>query len=144
MLDGAHLQPGVAVEDPGEDHGRQGVAHPVVRRGTAGRRELAEVHGELGARNAAARCPDVQQEREIQVLGGPPQALVDGMTIRPVRQGRDRDEGAHEPQRRTALELPAGLIDLVHVEHGDALETVGIGPAEVGDPVVVRAADGRE
>src|SRR6202040_2879089 len=43
-----------------------------------------------------------------------------------------------------APRLLRGLLDVVHVEHGDALETVGIGLAEVRDPVVIDAGDGRE
>src|SRR5437870_6120 len=63
------------------------------------------------------------------------------MTVGLVRQRRDRDEGADEPQLLDALELLAALVDIIDIEHADALQTLGIGLAEIGDPVVVDAAD---
>jgi hypothetical protein len=38
---------------------------------------------------------------------------------------------------------PDTLLDVVHVDHGDALEPGPIRAAEVGEPAVVRAEDGR-
>ena len=144
MLDRADPQLRISIEDAREDHRAQRVAHPVVGGGTARAGELAEVHRELAAGDAAAWRADVQQQWEPQVLRGPPQAVVDRMTIRAVGQRRDGDEGADQPEPGAALELQRRLLDIVHVEHGDALEPIGKGLAEVGDPVVVDAADGRE
>ena len=83
----------------------------------------------------------MQQQRQPEILGGPPQAIIDRMAIGLVRQWRDRDEGPDEPQFLAALELLAALVDIVDIEHADALEALGIGLAEIGDPVVVDAAD---
>src|SRR5271155_2961059 len=63
------------------------------------------------------------------------------MTIGFVGQWRDRDEGPDEPQLLAPLELLAAHIDIVDVEHADPLQALGIGLAEIGDPVVVDAAD---
>src|SRR5712692_958330 len=144
VLDGADLQPGIPIEDAREDHRGQRVAHPVVRRGTARPGELAEVHSELAARDAAAGRSDVQEKRQPDVLRGPPEALVDRVTIGPISQRRDGNERPDQPEFRAAFQLLTGLFDIVHVEHGDALQAIGRGLAEVRDPVVVDAADGRE
>src|SRR3989442_14428502 len=45
---------------------------------------------------------------------------------------------------RAAFQLLTALLDVVHVEHGDALQTIRRGPTEVSDPVVVDATDGGE
>ena len=137
-------EPRIAVEDAREDHRRQRVAHPVVGGRAAGAGELVEVHRELAARESPARRADVQEQREPDVLGRPPEPVVDRVPIRPVGQRRDRDERADQPEPGAALELVRGLLDVVDVEHRDALEAVGKRLAEVGDPVVVAAADGRE
>src|SRR3989441_11515427 len=68
VLDGSDLQPRTPVEDAREDHRRQRIAYPVVGRGAARPRELAEVDRELAARNAAARRSDVQEQREPAIL----------------------------------------------------------------------------
>src|SRR5262245_36809855 len=103
VLDRPGLQPWIPVEDAGEDHRGQRIAHPVVRRGPASPGELTDVHGELAARNAAARRADVQEQRKADVLRGPPEAVVDRMTIRSVGQRRDRDERADQTEPRTPL-----------------------------------------
>src|SRR5207247_7483448 len=54
---------------------------------------------------------------------------------------RHRDERADQPELRATLELTRALVDVVHVEHRDALEAVGKWLAELRDPVVVHAAD---
>jgi hypothetical protein len=43
------------------------------------------------------------------------------VAIRLIGQRRDRDEGAHQPEFLAALELQAGLLDIVDIEHRDAL-----------------------
>src|SRR5262245_7193211 len=66
------------------------------------------------------------------------------MAIWTVGQGKDRDERPGEPQFGATHEFLAGILDVVHVQHADALEPVGRSPAEVRDPRVVGAAKGRE
>src|SRR5215510_3589284 len=141
VLDRADLELGIAVEHAREDHRPQRVAHPVVGGGAARPRELAEVHRELAAGDAAARRADVHEQRHSDVLRRPPEPVVDRMAIRPVGQRRDRDERADQPQPRAALELLRGFLDVVDVEHRDALEAVGERLAELGDPIVVGVAD---
>src|SRR5436305_11257783 len=63
------------------------------------------------------------------------------MTIGLVRQWRDRDEGPDEPEFLASLEFLAAHVDVIDIEHADALQTLGIGLAEIGDPIVVDAAD---
>src|SRR5438105_8844054 len=63
------------------------------------------------------------------------------MTIGLVRQWRDRDEGPDEPEFLASLEFLAAHVDVIDIEHADALQALGIGLAEIGDPVVVDAAD---
>jgi hypothetical protein len=59
-----------------------------------------------------------------------------------VLKGVLGDHGAAEAEAGGALKLPDALPDVVQVDHRDALEPVGIGAAELGDPVVVGAKDG--
>src|SRR5215472_4518778 len=63
------------------------------------------------------------------------------MPIGLVRQRRDRNERADEPQFLAALELLAALVDVIDIEHADPFEPLGVGFAEIRDPVVVDAAD---
>ena len=144
VLDRAHLQVRVAVEYPGEQHGTQRVAHPVIGRGAACPSEIIEVHGELTSRDAPPVRPDMQEQGDVQVLSRPPESLIDGVAIRPVRHGIHRDESPNESQVCTAFQLLAGIVHIVHIQHRDALQPLGIGCAEVGDPIVVDPADGRE
>ncbi len=81
------------------------------------------------------------KQRQPEILRGPPQPVVDRMTIGLVGQWRDRDEGSDEAQFLAPLELLAALVDIVDVKHADPLQTLGIGLAEIGDPVVVDSAD---
>jgi hypothetical protein len=52
------------------------------------------------------------------------------------------DHRAREPEARGALQLGDRVVDVVHVDHRDALEPRRIGTAELGEPVVIRAEDG--
>src|SRR5947207_13058566 len=63
------------------------------------------------------------------------------MTIGLVRQWRDRDEGPDESEFLASLEFLAAHVDVIDIEHADALQALGIGFAEIGDPIVVDAAD---
>src|SRR5436190_1119437 len=121
---------GRPIEDAGKDHRRQRVAHPVVRGGAAGPGELAEVHGELAPWDTAAGRADVQEQWKPEVLRGPPEPVVDRVPIRPLGQRRNGNERPDQPELRAALELLTGVVDVVDVEHGDALEAIGIGLAE--------------
>src|SRR5207248_5860061 len=109
--------------------------------GAARAGELAEVHREFAAGDAAARRADVQEERQAQILRRPPQALVDRVPIWAIGQRSDGNERADQAELRATLELVARLLDVVHVEHRDALEPVRERLAELCDPVVVDAAD---
>src|SRR6516162_8289724 len=83
----------------------------------------------------------MQQERHLEILRSPPKPLIDRMAVGSFGHGRNRDKGTDKTQFLAALELLAGLVDIVDVEHRDALEALRIGLAEIGDPVVVNAAD---
>src|SRR4030095_17176181 len=100
---------------------RERVAHPVCRVGSPGPGELAEVHGELAAGDAAPRRADVQEQRHPDVLRGPPEAVVDRMAIRPVGQRRDGDERPDQAELRATLELQVSLLTRAHVDTCDDL-----------------------
>ena len=138
VLHRADPQARIAIKDARENHRRQRVANPVVTIDQAGRGEFVEVKRELTARNATAWGADMEQQGHIQVLRRPPQTIVDRVTVGPVGQRIDRDESPHQPQLGTALQLLAGRINVVHIQHADALEARGRGLAEVRDPMVVR------
>ena len=58
----------------------------------------------------------------------------------------ERILGDHRPGQAKAagpLQLPDRIWDVVKVDHCDALNSGGIRAAEVGEPIVVRAKDGR-
>ena len=86
----------------------------------------------------------MHQEWHVGILCRPPQALVDGMPVGPVRQRRNRDENPDEPQLLAPFELLASFIDIVDIEHADALQTLRIWFAEIGDPVVIGATNRRQ
>src|SRR5439155_14857907 len=94
--------------------------------------------------DTAAGRSDVQEQWKPEVLRGPPEPVVDRVPIRPLGQRRDGNERPDQPELRAALELLTGVVDVVDVEHGDALEAIGIGLAELRDPVVVHTTDGGE
>jgi hypothetical protein len=52
------------------------------------------------------------------------------------------DHRAGQAEAGGALQFPDSVLDVVQVDHRDALEPGGIGAAELGDPVVVGAKDG--
>jgi hypothetical protein len=52
------------------------------------------------------------------------------------------DHRAGEAQAGGTLQLIDPVLDVVQVDHRDALQAGGIGAAELGEPVVVRAKDG--
>src|SRR6266446_1137541 len=141
VLDRADLEPRVAVEYAGEQHCAQRIAHPVIGRRAAGAGHFVGIYREFVAGNVVARCRDMQQQRDVEILRGPPQPLVDRMAIGFVGQWGDRDEGADQTQFLASLQLLAGLIDIVDTEHRNTLQALWIGLAEIGDPVVVDAAD---
>ena len=91
-------------------------------------------------RDAAAIAADMQQQRHVHVLSGPPQLLVDGVAVGPLPEGRRRDEDAYQPHLGAVLHLGARLVHVVHVENTDAFEPIGVGLAELGYPIVIRAA----
>src|SRR6516165_868385 len=63
------------------------------------------------------------------------------MAIGLLGLGRHRDKGADQPQFLAPLKLLAALVDIVDIEHTDTLQPLGIGFAEIGDPIIVDAAD---
>src|SRR5262249_7274726 len=73
-----------------------------------------------------------------------PELVVDGIAIGPLGQWRDGNEGTDKAELLDPFELAAALVDVVEIEHRDALEARRIGLAEIGDPVVVDAADLRQ
>jgi hypothetical protein len=52
------------------------------------------------------------------------------------------DHRAGEAQAGGALQLPDPVLDVVQVDHRDALQSGGIRAAELGEPVVAGAKDG--
>src|SRR5215831_8555150 len=141
VLDRAHLKPRKAIEDTGEYHRRQRIAYPMVCGRSTRAGQLADIYREFAARHAGAVGGDVQQERHLIVLRRRPQPVVDGIAIGFVGQWRDRDEGADKAELLRPLELSAAFLDIIDIEHRNAFEAFGIGLAEIGDPVVVDAAD---
>lgn len=96
---------------------------------------------EFVAGDAVTRCADMQQQRHIEILRGPPQPLVNRVAIGLVRHRRDGNECAHQTQFLASRELQAGLVDIVDFQHRDALQALRIRPAEIRHPVVVDTAD---
>src|SRR5215510_9944548 len=66
------------------------------------------------------------------------------MTIGHVGQGRDGNEGPDQSHPGAAFQFLAGIVYIVYIQHGDTLETIRIGLAEIDDPVVINSADSRE
>ena len=82
----------------------------MVRGRAASRGEFTDIHGELTAGDTAAIRRDMQHQRYLEVLCRPPETLVDGVPVGPIRQRIHRDERPHQPQPDTALELLAGSV----------------------------------
>jgi len=133
------LESGVALEDPGEDH----VAHRGGRveglRGSAGR--VAERLLPRSTNLALTTGGGVQAERHGEGLRGRPERLVLGLIVAPVLERVLRDHRSGEASPRGPLQLFRALLDIVQVDHGDALEPARVRAAEVGEPVVVRPED---
>jgi hypothetical protein len=68
--------------------------------------------------------------------------LVLGLVIAAVLGRILGDHRAGETEAGGAFQLPHPVLDVVQVDHRDALEPRGIGAAELGEPVVVGAKDG--
>ena len=49
----------------------------------------------------------------------------------------NRDHRARQPQLRGPFHLTHSVLDIVHVDHGDALELARVGLAELGNVVVI-------
>src|SRR6516164_7910857 len=141
VLDRAHLKARKTIEDTGEYHCRQRIAYPMVRGRSTRAGQLADIYREFAARHAGTVSGDVQQQWHLIVLCRRPQPVVGGIAIGLVGQWRDRDEGADKAELFCPLELSAAFLDIIDIEHRNAFEALGIGLAEIGDPVVVDAAD---
>ena len=75
-------------------------------------------------------------------MGGGPERLVEGSVVGLVASGIDGNHGAAEADFDGTLEFGDARFDVVVEEnHGDALEPVGVGVAELGEPIVVGAED---
>ena len=95
-------------------------------------RNAAAPHARVGAVGA-----DVQRERHVDVLRGRPEAVVVARTERCPRRRRHGDQRAGEPEVAAADQLAGGVVDVVDVDHRDALEAAVVLAAELGEPVVV-------
>ena len=84
----------------------------------------------------------MQAERQVERRGGGPERLVLGLVVAPVLERILGDHRAGQAEAGGALQLPDPVLDVVQVDHRDALEPGGIGAAELGEPVVVGAKDG--
>ena len=144
MLDRADFEAGKLVEHAGEQHRAERVADPVIGRRAAGSGQLGDVHGEFVGRNAVTRRADMEQQRVLQFLCRRPETVVNRAAVRLVRLWRDRDKGADKAEFGDPLQLLGGRIRIIDIEHRDALQPIGVRLAEIGDPIVVAAADFRE
>ena len=68
--------------------------------------------------------------------------LVLGLVAAPMLKWILADHRAREAQAGGALQLLDLVLEVVQVDWRDALQSGGIGAAEVGEPVVVRAKGG--
>ena len=110
------------------------------------RRAAARVAQRLCAGAADLALPPrggVQAERHVEILGGRPERLVLRLVVAPILGRVLRDHGAGEAPLGGAFQLHDAVPDVVHVDHGDALEPRGVRAAEIGEPVVVGAEDRR-
>ena len=88
---------------------------------------------------------NVQAQREAQILGRGPQRLVLGGIVAMLLQRVDRDHCTAQPQLGAAFQLSDTLRDIVNIQHGDTLDPLREGLAELGQPVVIGPAqDGQE
>jgi hypothetical protein len=61
-----------------------------------------------------------------------------------VLQGAQGDESPRQAQLRRPLEFPDGVLHVVDIQHGNALEPLRVGLTEVRQPVIIGAEDRRE
>src|SRR6202795_4033474 len=73
-----------------------------------------------------------------------PQRLVHRIVVPLPLRGIDGDHAARQPHLGTALQLLDTLLHIVHVDHGDALETLGLPGAKLDEPVVVSSKNLRQ
>ena len=104
--------------------------------------DVLEVHGFLAG--AYTICADVEAEGHSQVLGRGPQWLVLRQVVGPRLGGIYGDHCPDEAHPGAPLQLLHPGHYVVGVEHGDALEPVGEGLAELGEPVVIDPEDVRQ
>ena len=139
-LHDGHPEAGMTLEDAGEDQIAQR-----QRRIERLCRAAAGVAQCLGAGPADPALPSrrrVQAQRQVERRGRGPERLVLGPVVAPVLERILGDHRAGQTQAGGALQLLDPVLDVVQVDHRDALEPGGIRAAKVGDPVVVRAKDG--
>ncbi len=84
----------------------------------------------------------MQAQRQVERRGGGPERLVFGLVVAPVLSWILRDHRAREAQAGGALQLLDPVLDIVEIDHCDALEAEGISAAELREPLVVGAKDG--
>ncbi len=138
-LDDRQRQAGVTLEDAGEDHVAQRQRRiERLRRAAAG---VAQRSGTGPADLALPSRRGVQAQRQVECCGGGPERLVFGLVVAPVLGWILGDHCAREAQSGNAFQLLDRVRDVVQVDHRDALQSGGIGAAELGEPVVVRAKD---
>ncbi len=136
----ASVRPGCRSKTPEKNH----VAHR-ERRIEGFRRSAARVPERFlsGAADLAlASRGRVQAERHVERLGGSPERFVFGLVVAPVLERMLGDHRSGEAHAGGALQLPDAVLDIVQVDHRDALEPRPVRAAKVGEPVVVRAKDG--
>src|SRR5436309_1319406 len=135
----AHLRMAIAHAAPDDAHGGQHHLHR-VRDDVLGAARFEAIDADL--RHAAAGAL-VQADREIQLLDLVPEPIVVGvMEHAPVVGVRPQEARAHAETVARVPHLLDGGIDRLHRQHGDAEETVRVRLAVIGEPAVVRAADG--
>jgi hypothetical protein len=84
----------------------------------------------------------MQAQWHFERRGGGPEPLVPGPVVTPVFERILGDHRAREAEASGALQLTEPALDVVEVDHRDALEAGEIRVAELGEPVIVRAKDG--
>jgi hypothetical protein len=120
----------MTLKDAGEDH----VAHRQCRIERLGR-PAAGVAQRSGTGPADLALPSrrgVQAQRQVECRGGGPERLVLGLVIAPVLGRILGDHRTGEAQASGALQLLDRVLDVVEVDHRDALQSGGIGAAELG------------
>jgi hypothetical protein len=122
----------MTLEDAGEDHVAQRQRRIERLRHTAA--GVAQRSGTGPADLALPPRGRVQAQWQVERRGGGPQRLVLGLVVAPVFERILGDHRAREAQAGGALQLLDPVLDVVQVDHRDALEG-GIRAAELGEPV---------